>query len=254
MLSQRATDASGGPGGNRTHPNFRLKRTAPPPGGHGSELVLPRGTAPRSIDYQSIAQTSVLRKENGQVRFRSSPLDETGFTDPMPEPPALPAHMMLPPGIEPRSTVYRTVALPLCYGSMAERPSFELDALRHNRVSNPLQPLAACTLQNWRRGGSVDLQTFRFHRFSGPCQGPPWIPLRGRSFPAAFGARCQIRTDPVPLLRRTPPAAGLTGRTGVGDRIRTGMRWRRGLSPLGLPFPHAHRMVARRGVEPRPAG
>lgn len=44
-----------------------------------------------------------------------------GFTDPLPEPPALPPHLEPPRGLEPRSTRYQRVALPLSYGGgMAE--------------------------------------------------------------------------------------------------------------------------------------
>lgn len=64
--------------------------------------------------------------------------------------------LVLRPGIEPRSAAYQAAALPLCYQSMAETPSFELDALRHNRISSPLQHLAACRLQS---GGAWRIRT-----------------------------------------------------------------------------------------------
>lgn len=49
--------------------------------------------------------------------------------------------------------------------------------------------------QKWRKGGSVDLHPLRDHRFSGPCQGPPWLPFHVGGLP-------QIRTAYLSLRRR----------------------------------------------------
>ena len=94
----------------------------------------------RPLGYRPTAQSRYASRQWWAGEESNLSPEGHGFTDRLPEPPAFPSrYMVLPPGTDPGFSAYQAIALRLDDRSVAERPSFEPDALRHNWISTPLQ-------------------------------------------------------------------------------------------------------------------
>jgi hypothetical protein len=139
--------------------------------------------------------------------------------------------VVVPRGIDPRSSPYRGEALPLSYGTNLVRLA-------------GVEPAASAMST---RRSSVELEA----RAPGPirtdemsvCKTDAFGHLATRANWCALG---KIRTSTVRGLKPPPPTVGLPARTRGGHRTRTFRRLRPGLCRLG----YAGELVRREGFEP----
>lgn len=98
----------------------------------------------RTFDLSVIGRAhraAMLHDDGGRRSESNNSSEEGGFTVRLPEPPAFAAHRNWCSYLVLTQDLPLTGRLPFHWtiGAMAECPRFELDALRHNRISNPLQ-------------------------------------------------------------------------------------------------------------------
>jgi hypothetical protein len=125
--------------------------------------------------------------------------------------------VVVPRGIDPRSSPYRGEALPLSYGTNLVRPKGNdpfASAMSQQRSTSELRT---------RTPGTIRTCGCR-------CVKPmPWAAWRRER----IGALGKIRTSTVRGLKPPPPTVGLPARTRGGHRTRTVRRLRPGLCRLG---------------------